>query len=75
MQHQSHDIWIIKKSRKLHRHSNTCLLKLTHFSEIITKEIRRAISKEGLHMQLVHSRLSLRQYLTKKNPNTIATRI
>ena len=36
-----------KKSQKLHRPSNTCFLKLSHFSEIITKEISRAIYKEG----------------------------
>ena len=36
-----------KKSRKLHRPFKTCFLKLPHFSEIITKEIRRAIYKEG----------------------------
>ena len=62
-----------KKSRKLHRPSNTCFLKLPHFSEIITKEIRRAIYKEGLDIQLAQPGPSLRQYLTKKNNNTITT--
>ena len=53
--------------------SNTCFLKLPHFSEIITKEICRAIYKEGLDLQLAHSEPSLHQYLTKKNNNTITT--
>ena len=60
------------KSWKLHRLSHTCFLKLPHFSEIITKEIRRAIYKEGLNIQLAHSGPLLHQYLTKKNNNTIA---
>ena len=62
-----------KKSWKLHTPANTCFLKLPHFSEIITKEIRRAIYKEELDIQLAHSRPSLCQYLTKKNNNTITT--
>ena len=49
-----------KKSRKRHTPSNTCFLKLPHFSEIITKETHRAIFKEGLDIQLTHSRPSLR---------------
>ena len=61
------------ESQKLHRPSNTCFLKLPHFSEIITKEIHGAIYKEGQDMQLAHSGLSLRQYITKKNNNTITT--
>ena len=63
-----------KKLRKLHRLSNTYFLKLPHFSEIITKEIHRAIYKEGLDIQLAQSEPSLRQYLTNKNNNTIITR-
>ena len=59
------------KSRKLHTPSNVCFLKLPHFSEIITKEIRRAIYKEGLDIQLSHPRHSQRQYLTKENNNTV----
>ena len=47
-----------------------CFLKLPHFNEIITKEIRCAIYKEGWDIQQGHSRPSLRQYLTKKNNNT-----
>ena len=35
---------------------NSCFLKLPHFSEIITKEIHRATYKEGLVIQLAHSR-------------------
>ena len=62
-----------KKSQKLHTPSNTCFLKLPHFSEIITKEICRAIYKEGLDIQLAHSGASLCQYLMKKNNNTITT--
>ena len=62
-----------KKSRKLHRPFNTCFLQLPHFSEIITKEIHRSINKEGLDIQLAHPGSSLRQYLTKKNNNTITT--
>ena len=62
-----------KKSRKLLTPSNTCFLKLPHFSEIITKEIRQAIYKEGFDIQLAHFRPSLRQYLTKKNNNTVTT--
>ena len=62
-----------KKSRKPRTPSNTCFLKLPHFSEIITKEIRWAIYKGGLDIQLAHSGLSLRQYLTKKNNYTITT--
>ena len=62
-----------KKSQKLHRPSNTCFLKLPHFSEIITKEIHRAIYKEGLDIQLAHSGPSQHQYLMKKNNNTITT--
>ena len=38
----------------------------------ITKEVSKAIYKEGLEIQLAHSSPSLGQYLTKKNPNTIA---
>ena len=53
--------------------SNTCFLKLLHFSEIITKEICRAIYKEVLDIQLAHSRLSLCQYLIKKNNNNNVT--
>ena len=49
-----------------HTHSNTCFLKLPHFSETITKEIRKAIHKEGLDIQLAHTGPSLRQHLTKK---------
>ena len=55
-----------KKSWKRHKPSNTCFLKLPHFGQIISKEIRRAIFKEGLNIQLTHSGPSLRQYLTKK---------
>ena len=44
-----------------------------HFYEIIAQEIRRTIYKEGLDIKLVHSGPSLRQYLTKKNNNTIIT--
>ena len=33
----------------------------------------KQISKEGLDIQLAHSRPSLRQYLTKKYNNTITT--
>ena len=55
-----------KKSRKLHTPSNTRFLKLPDFSENITKEIRRAINKEGPDIQLAHSGPSQRQYLTKK---------
>ena len=62
-----------KKSGKLHRPSNTCFLKLPHFSEIITKEIRRAIYKKGLDIRLAHSGPSQCQYLTKKNNNTSTT--
>ena len=62
-----------KKSRKLHRPFNTCFLKLPHFSEIITKEIRRAIYKEGLKIHLDYFGPLLRQYQTKKNDNTITT--
>ena len=62
-----------EKSRKLRRPSNTCFLKLPHFSEIITKEIRRAIYKKGLDIQLAYSGPSLRQYPTKKNNNTVTT--
>ena len=61
------------KSRKLHTPSNTCFLKLPHISEIITKEIRRAIYKEGLDIQLTHSGPSRRQYLTKNDINTVTT--
>ena len=61
-----------KKSRKLHWRSSTCFLKLPCFSEIITKEIRRAVCKEGIYIQLAHPGSSLRQYQTKKN-NTITT--
>ena len=61
------------KSRKLPTTSNTCFLKLPHFSEIITKEIGRVIYKEGLDVQLAHSGPSLHQYLTKKNNNTVST--
>ena len=50
-----------KKSQKLRRPSNTCFLKLPRFSEILTKETRTAIYKEGLNIQLTHSRPSLRQ--------------
>ena len=49
-----------KKLRELHRTPNACFLNLPHFSEIITKEIRRVIYKEGLHIQLAHSGPSLR---------------
>ena len=62
-----------KKSRKQHTPSNTCFLKLPHVSEIVTKEIGRAIYKEGLDIQLAHSGPSLCQNLTKKNSNTIIT--
>ena len=62
-----------KKLRKLHTPSNTCFLKLPHFSKMITKEIRRVIYKEGLDIQLAYSGPSLRQYLTKKNNNTVTT--
>ena len=62
-----------KKSRKLHPPTDTCFLRLPHFSEIISKEIRRAIYQEGLNIQLAHSGPSQRQYLTKKNNNTITT--
>ena len=55
-----------KKSRKLHTPSNTCFLKLPHFSELITKEIRSAMYKEELDIQLVHFRLSQRQYQRRK---------
>ena len=62
------------KSRKLHTPSYTCFLNLPHFSEIITKEIRRAIHKGALDIQLSHYRSSLRQYLAKKkNNNTVTT--
>ena len=61
------------KSWKLHIHSNTCLLKIPNFSEIITKEIRKAIYMEGLDIQLAHSGPSRRQYVTKKNNNTVET--
>ena len=57
----------------LHRPSNTCFLKLTHFSEIITKEIHRAIYKEGLDIQLTQFKSSVCQYWTKRNNNTITT--
>ena len=50
-----------KKSQKLHTPFNTYFLKLPHFSEIITKKIRRAIYKEGLDIQLAHSGPSQRQ--------------
>ena len=60
-----------RKTRTLHTHSNTCFLKLPHFSETITKEIRKAIHKEGLDIQLAHSGPSLRQHLTKKHKNVI----
>ena len=43
------------KSRKLHTPSNTCFLKLPHFSEIITKETCLAIYKERLYIQQAHS--------------------
>ena len=59
------------KAQKLHTPSNICFLKLPHFSEIITKEIQRAIYKEGLDIQVSHSGPTLHQYLTKKNNNTI----
>ena len=62
-----------KKSWKLHRPFNTCVLKLPHFREIMTKEIHRAFYKERLDIQLAHSRPLLCQYLTKKNHNTITT--
>ena len=58
-----------KKSRKLHTPCNSCFLKLPHFREIIIKEIRRAIHKEGLDIQLGHSGPLPRQYLMKKNNN------
>ena len=61
------------KSWKLHTPSNTCFLKLPRFSEIISKEIRRAIYKEGLDTQLAHSGPSLHQYLMKKNKSTVTT--
>ena len=63
-----------KKTRKVHRTSNTCFLKLPRFIEIMTTEIRRAIDKKGLDIQLAHSGPSLRLYLRKKNNNTITTR-
>ena len=68
-------IWHLnnQKSRKLHRHFNNCFLKQPHFSEITTKEISRAIYKEGLDIKLAHCGPLLRQYLTKKNNNTITT--
>ena len=62
-----------KKSWKLRRPSNICFLKLPHFSEIITKKIRRAIYQEGLNIQLAHFGPSPCQYLMKKNHNTITT--
>ena len=61
------------KSRKLQTPSNTCFLKLPHFSEIITKEIRSAIYTKGLDVQLAHYPPSLREYLTKKNNHTVTT--
>ena len=48
-------------------------MKLPHFSEIITKEIHRAIYKEALDIQLAHFGPSLCQYLTKKNNKTVTT--
>ena len=62
-----------KKPWKLHTPSNTCFLKLPHFSKFITKEICWAINKEGLDIQLAHSGPTLRQYLTKKHNVTITT--
>ena len=38
----------------------------------VTNEIRRAIYKERLDIQLARYRFSLRQFLTKKNNNTLA---
>ena len=61
------------KSRKQHTSSNTCFLKLPNFMEIITKKIHWAIYKEGIDIQLAHSRPSLHQYLMKKNNNTVTT--
>ena len=61
-----------KKSWKLHRPSNICFLKLPHFSEIIIKEIRKAIYKEELDIQLAHTGLSLHHQM-KKNNITITT--
>ena len=57
----------------LHIPSSTCFLKLPRFSEVITKEIYRAIYKEGIDIQLPHARPSLCQYLMKKNNNTVTT--
>ena len=61
------------KPQELHTPSKTCFLKLPHFSEIIIKEIHRAIYKKGLDIQLAHSGPTLRQYLTKKNNNAVTT--
>ena len=61
------------KSQKQHTPSNTCFLKLSRFSEIIPKEICRAIDKNRLDKQLAYSGPSLYQYLTKKNNNTVTT--
>ena len=58
------------KSRKLHTPANTCFRKLPHFREIITKEIRRAIYKEEVDIQMANSGTS-RQYLTNKKKNTV----
>ena len=62
-----------KKLRKLYRHSNTCFLKLPHFSKIITREIRWAIYKDGLDIRLALSGPPQCQYRTKKNNNAITT--
>ena len=48
-----------KKSWKLHTRSYTYFLNLLYFSEIISKEIRWAINKGGLDIQLAYSGPSL----------------
>ena len=49
--------------------SNTCFLRLPHFSEkiITTAPIRSAIQREGLDIQLAHYGPSLRRQLSKNN--------
>ena len=47
IQHQSHDIWIIRNHGN-YIHPLTPVSWNYHISEIITKEICRAIYKEGL---------------------------
>uniref|UniRef100_A0A0L8GYC4 GIY-YIG domain-containing protein n=1 Tax=Octopus bimaculoides TaxID=37653 RepID=A0A0L8GYC4_OCTBM len=56
-----------RPTHRTHRKpSNTCFLKIPHFSKRITRSIRRAIRREGLDIQLAHSGPSLRGHLAKK---------